>query len=125
MNSRISFLIDELGIKKAGFAKRLNLSQPFVSELCSGKSKPSDRTISDICREFDVNEEWLRTGEGEMFRQLGREEEITDFLAKLIREPDAFQARLIAAMAKLTPEQWELFETVFDSLVEAKKEKPL
>ena len=125
MNSRISFLIDELGIKKAGFAKRLNLSQPFVSELCSGKSKPSDRTISDICREFDVNEEWLRTGEGEMFRQLGREEEITDFLAGLIREPDAFQARLIAALAKLTPEQWELFETVFDSLVEAKKEKPL
>lgn len=125
MHTRISKLISALGLKKTEFASRLNISQSHVSNLANGEKIPSDRTISDICREFDVNEEWLRTGEGEMFRQLGREEEITDFLAKLIREPDAFQARLIAAMAKLTPEQWELFETVFDSLIEAKKEKPL
>ena len=125
MHTRISKLISALGLKKTEFASRLNISQSHVSNLASGEKIPSDRTISDICREFDVNEGWLRTGEGEMFRQLGREEEITDFLAGLIREPDAFQARLIAALAKLTPEQWELFETVFDSLIEAKKEKPL
>lgn len=125
MKSRIAALRKNLGLTQAAFSKRINLSQNYVWMIEAGERIPGDRTISDICREFDVNEEWLRTGEGEMFRQLGREEEITDFLAGLIREPDAFQARLIAALAKLTPEQWELFETVFDSLVEAKKEKPL
>lgn len=70
MNERILEIIKTLGIKKTEFAKRLNLSQPYVSELCSGKKLPSDRTIADICREFNIDENWLRTGEGEMRIQL-------------------------------------------------------
>ena len=70
MNERILEIIKTLGIKKTEFAKRLNLSQPYVSELCSGKKLPSDRTIADICREFNIDENWLRTGEGKMFVQL-------------------------------------------------------
>lgn len=67
MNNRMRTLIDALEIKKVDFARKLNISQSFVSDMCSGKSKPSDRTITDICREFKVSEEWLRTGKGEMF----------------------------------------------------------
>ena len=70
MNERTLEIIKTLGIKKTEFAKRLNLSQPYVSELCSGKKLPSDRTIADICREFNIDENWLRTGEGEMRIQL-------------------------------------------------------
>lgn len=66
MNERIMMILDAYHLKKVDFAKRLNLSQPFVSELCSGAKMPSDRTISDICFEFQINEHWLRTGEGEM-----------------------------------------------------------
>lgn len=66
MNERIAELIDFLGIKRVEFAKRLGISAPFVSELCNGVKKASDRTIADICREFNVNETWLRTGKGEM-----------------------------------------------------------
>ncbi len=66
MNERIMMILDAYHLKKVDFAKRLNLSQPFVSELCSGAKMPSDRTISDICFEFHINEHWLRTGEGEM-----------------------------------------------------------
>lgn len=67
MNNRMRTLIDALEIKKVDFARKLNISQSFVSDMCSGKSKPSNRTITDICREFKVSEEWLRTGKGEMF----------------------------------------------------------
>ena len=67
MNNRIAQVITALGIKKIEFAKKIGISSPFVSELCSGAKKASDRTITDICREFNVNETWLRTGEGEMF----------------------------------------------------------
>ena len=66
MNERIILILQEFHLKKVDFAKRLKLSQPFVSELCSGAKMPSDRTISDICTEFQIDEHWLRTGEGEM-----------------------------------------------------------
>lgn len=69
MNERIAQVIAKLGIKKIDFAKTLNISSPFVSELCTGAKKASDRTIADICREFKVNENWLRKGEGDMFVQ--------------------------------------------------------
>ena len=67
MNERIKKILEELGLKKVEFAERLHISRPYASELCSGAKAPSDRTISDICREFGVREAWLRTGEGEMF----------------------------------------------------------
>ena len=62
MHERIR-VIDITGLKKIEFAKRSGISAPFVSELCTGAKKPSDRTIADICREFNISENWLRTGE--------------------------------------------------------------
>ena len=83
MNNRIAQVIVALGIKKIEFAKRLGISSPFVSELCSGAKKASDRTIADICREFSVSETWLRTGEGEMFVQK-KPQPLDELLAELL-----------------------------------------
>lgn len=111
MNSRIQAIIDSLGIKKVDFAKRLNLSQPFISELCSGKNTPSDRTISDICREFNVSEAWLRTGEGEMFLPRSRDDQIASFVGDVMRDQDPdFRRRFIAALTKFSPEDWDALE---------------
>ena len=117
MNERISAIIEASGIKKTVFANRLNVSQAFVSQLCSGVKQPSDRTIADICREFDVNETWLRTGEGEMFIQRTRNQQITDFLGDLIKEEDGtFKKRLIEAMSKLDKKDWEDLERLVNKL---------
>lgn len=117
MNERISAIIEASGIKKTVFADRLNVSQAFVSQLCSGVKQPSDRTIADICREFDVNETWLRTGEGEMFIQRTRNQQITDFLGDLIKEEDGtFKKRLIEAMSKLDKKDWEDLERLVNKL---------
>ena len=117
MNERISAIIEASGIKKTVFADRLNVSQAFVSQLCSGVKQPSDRTIADICREFDVNETWLRTGEGEMFIQRTRNQQITDFLGDLIKEEDGtFKKRLIEAMSKLDEKDWEDIEHLVSKL---------
>lgn len=117
MNERISAIIEASGIKKTVFADRLNVSQAFVSQLCSGVKQPSDRTIADICREFDVNETWLHTGEGEMFIQRTRNQQITDFLGDLIKEEDGtFKKRLIEAMSKLDKKDWEDIERLVNKL---------
>lgn len=66
INSRIVELIDNFGIKKIQFAEKLGISTAYASQLCSGVRTPSDRTIADICREFNVRREWLEAGEGPM-----------------------------------------------------------
>ena len=109
MNERISAIIEASGIKKTVFADRLNVSQAFVSQLCSGVKQPSDRTIADICREFNVNENWLRTGEGEMFKPLSRSETIAKFAGELMKdEDDSFRRQLVEALAQLDEKEWEV-----------------
>lgn len=118
MNKRISSLIENLQIKKRDFAKTIKVSAPFVSELCSGAKLPSDRTISDICREFNVNEDWLRTGEGEMFIQRSRHEELAAFFGDVLSGQTDFRFRLISALSRMTTEQWEALEQVAVNLMD-------
>lgn len=110
MNERIQEIILNLGIKKAEFARRLKISRPFVSELCSGVKLPSNRTIADICREFNVSEEWLRTGEGEMFKTLSKEEELSAFLGDLLSDKPDFRYRFISVLAKMSIDEWKILE---------------
>lgn len=125
LNERICYIIETKNIKKVDFAKRLNISQPFVSELCSGAKAPSDRTITDICREFDVRESWLRTGEGEPFVEKSREENISAFIGDILSgEPD-FRQRFIGVLARMTPEEWAILEKkVLELAEEIKKADP-
>ena len=123
LGERISDIIKERGLTKTAFAKRINVSQPFVSQIIGGVSVPSDRTIADICREFNVNETWLRTGEGEMFVKLSRSEEISAFMGDILSGEEDFRARLIAALARLTPEQWQQLEGIAETLVQEMQKK--
>ena len=118
MNERIRELIKALNMKQAEFAKRIGVSRPFVSELCSGNKKPSDRTVADICREFNVNEQWLRTGEGDMFLSLSREEEITKYCMSIAKQPPSeFTQKFIHILSQLEPAQWQLLSDMADKLL--------
>lgn len=125
MNERIKKIIEKLGLKKVDFANRLHISQPFASELCSGAKAPSDRTISDICREFGIREAWLRTGEGEMFVQDTQSEQVAAFLADLTKDDsDTFKKRFVEMLAGLSPADWELLERMAEKLTQKKEESP-
>ena len=125
MNERIKKILEELGLKKVEFAERLHMSRPYASELCSGAKAPSDRTISDICREFGVREAWLREGEGEMFVQDTQSEQVAAFLADLTKDDsDTFKKRFIEMLAGLSPADWELLERMAEKLTQKKEESP-
>ncbi len=124
LNERIKEIIQAKGMKKTAFAERLNVSQAFVSQMCSGTSQPSDRTISDICREFNVSEDWLRTGEGEMFIKRSKDEELSAFFGDLLAGQPDFKRRLISVLSRLNKSEWELLERMADKLMdEMQKEK--
>lgn len=125
MNERIKRIIDELGLKKVDFATRLHISQPYASELCSGAKSPSDRTIKDICREFGVDEVWLRTGEGEPFREPEVDAQLAAFLAEITDgDSEDFRKRFVSMLARLRPDQWGLLEEMAKDLAQKKDGRP-
>ena len=124
MNERITIIRKSEGLNQEKFASKLNLSRNFINQLEAGKKNPSERTILDICETFNVNEIWLRTGEGEMYVQRSKEEELINFTADLLlEETDSFKKRLLSALAKLSDEEWDLVENLVNKLAEDTKKE--
>lgn len=117
INERVQAVINATQLSKAKFAAPIHVTPQFLSAVCNGKSSLSERTIKDICREYGVDEIWLRDGIGEMFRPRTREDEITSFCADLLG-PDATedQKKLVANLGKLTPEQWSFLYDIIKTL---------
>lgn len=119
MNQRIKALRKELGNTQDEFAKSINLSRNFIAQIEMGTKEPSDRTITDICRMYRVNEHWLRTGEGEMFLPRSRSQQLDDFIGEVKRDPDGTARKdLLEALARMKPEFWEQFAAFCDELHE-------
>lgn len=130
MHKRISEIIDKSGLTKAKVAERLNVSAAFITKICNGTSNPSDRTISDICREFRVNETWLRTGEGEMRTDSNQRDQLEQFFSDVLTSAPDARSDCLTAMAKLPPEFWGMLtdcarEIVSNLGTEKRQEKPL
>ena len=110
MNERIKKLRKSLGLTQQEFSDRIKVKRNTVATYEMGRSMPSDAAISLICREFNVNETWLRTGDGEMFKPVNRDQEIADFMADILKgEPD-FRTKMISVMARLSADEWAMLE---------------
>lgn len=117
MNERIKDLRKALGLTQQEFADRLGIKRGAVANYEIGRNTPIDSVIILLCREFRVNEMWLRTGEGEMFQSVDREKEIAAFAASVLGDPEKdFQRRFISVLAQLSAEQWELMADFADKL---------
>ena len=122
LNERIDYLIKSLGMKKTAFAEKLNVSQAFVSQLCSGVKEPRETAIQDICTKFNVNEDWLRTGNGEMFIELTRDEQIESFVGDVLKsEEDSFKKKFISMLSALDESDWEVLQKMVELMQENKK----
>ena len=67
MKDRIKKLRKSLDMTQQEFAERIGVKRNTIGQYEIGRNEPIDTVINLICREFNVNEEWLRNGEGEMF----------------------------------------------------------
>ena len=120
MKDRIKNLRKELKLTQQEFADRIGVKRNTVGLYEIGQSGISDTVIKAICREFGVDETWLRTGEGEMFRPRTNEEILTEFAADLAFEGDeSFKKKVVTALAKMDDETWAMFEKWFWAFIEA------
>lgn len=89
MNERIRLLRKELGLNQSDFGNKIGVKQGTVAGYESGARTPLDAVVSSICREFDANEEWLRTGEGEMFEQMTEQQKLLKYTGMLLKDKDS------------------------------------
>ena len=113
LGNRIKAVRREKHLTQQVFADKLGLKRNTVGGYEIGTVTPSDRTITDICREFNVNETWLRTGEGEMFRKQSREDELAAYMDSLLQgKPDDIRRRFAVAVSRLSTQQLEILEGI-------------
>lgn len=123
MNERIKELRKALGLNQTEFGERIGIKQGSVAGYESGIRTPLDSVILSMCREFNVNEEWLRTGEGEMFRPISQEDEFMRAATELRigKEEGAMQA--LIEYWKMDPGQRKLIKNFILSIAEAYKKE--
>lgn len=120
MKDRIREVREHFGLSMEKFGSRIGIGKASISLLESGKNNPSVQTITLICREFGVNEQWLRTGEGEMFEQTR-----ASVLDRLSTEYDLSreQRSVIEAFLDLDPQERDVIlkyvHNVFDRSAES------
>lgn len=107
VNERIALIIKEkCNGNRSQFARLIGITPAYAAQLYGGERIPSDRTITDICREFNISEAWLRTGEGKMSIDLSREAQITKFVGEALREESpSDRQRFLNALLGATPEE--------------------
>lgn len=118
MNERIKEVRKALGLTLERFGERLGVGKSVLSQIENGKSAVTDQMFKSICREFNVNPEWLRNGTGDMYAPQTKNQEILAFANKVMSDEDeAFRKRLIHALSESTPEFWEEFERIVNQLM--------
>nr|WP_314635856.1 helix-turn-helix transcriptional regulator [uncultured Oribacterium sp.] len=124
IRDRIKEIRQAKGLTQQEFADVLKVSRNNIAGYETGRTDPSASAISLICKTFSVSETWLRTGEGEMFSENSREEQISAFMGDtLAAEPEDFKKRFVSMLASLNLEEWKLLEKIAKELVEKDQEK--
>ena len=111
MNERLKKLRKTLDLTQQEFANKIGIARGNIGAYEAGKNAPSDAVISLICKQFNVDENWLRTGEGEMFIKQTRDEQIASFIGTIqSNEDDSFKKRFVSMLSALDESDWEVLE---------------
>lgn len=105
-------------------AEKIKLKQNTIATYEMGRLTPSDQTISVICNELNIREDWLRSGDGEMYVTKPKDVVINEFMDDVLEDqPESFRRRLIAAMAHWTEKDWEDLARLAETLTGGEKEE--
>jgi transcriptional regulator with XRE-family HTH domain len=127
LKGRIKEIRAHYKLTQKEFAEKIDLSQNYIAQVEIGKKELGERAIRDICRIYNVNEIWLRTGVGKMLSARSRKEEMSDLVSSLMAErPESFQAALVSTLLRFDPDgkEWAALESVYNSIRAEMKKSP-
>lgn len=114
IGKRIEILRKDLELSRRAFGEKLGVSENVIVNIEYDRLKrpnQKDSLYKLICKEFDVNEKWLRTGEGEMFVELDKENLLMMWAADVLKdESDSFKRRFVKMLSQLEEEDWKVLE---------------
>lgn len=113
MNERIKQLRKELGLTLDKFGEKIGVGKTAISKIENGDRSVTDQMFKSICREFNVREEWLRNGEGEMFVQMSYDSEIISFIQSVQKDDNSFKKKFLKMLASLDDADWFKLENAF------------
>ena len=115
MEQRIKTIRKSNNLTQTEFGKRIGVKGNTVTNYETGLRIPSEAVILAICREFDVSERWLRTGEGVMLVERSADEKLAAFLGDILsRGPEDFRRRCLETLSRLKPEEWYVLEQMIE-----------
>lgn len=123
MKNRIKIVRKSQKLTQQKFADALNISKSTVEGYEYGRLNVTDRTIADVCRLYNINEIWLRTGEGEMCSPLEREEEIALMMANM--EKSELYYKFHKLISEASEEELKMIDEWAHRIADEQKQKPL
>ena len=116
MNDRIKELRKAMNLSQEKFGELLGITKSGVSDIESGRRKVTDQHVIMLANN-GVNEEWLRTGNGDMFVPGIKDKQISAMLADVMKSgEDSFRHRLVSALARLDDDGWDNLEKLIDMI---------
>lgn len=121
--TRLKEIRKALKMTQIEFAEIINSSNGHVSDMEKGRKNITESTMDLLKLKKNVNIDWLKTGKGEMFIKLARDEQISEFVGGILtNESDSFKKRLISVLANLTEEEWKILEKKAKELINEKRD---
>lgn len=118
MLTRLRKVFLDSGESQTSIAKKTNVTSAYIWKILNNDDvRPRDLFIDSVCREFNINEDWLKTGNGEMLKRRSKSQEIGFFANKIMDLPDEhFKKRFISALTKLNEDDWYVLMKIADEL---------
>ena len=116
ISERFKQLRDELGKSQTEFGAGIGVSRSVINNIERGVTEPSDVFLNHLCDVYNVNREWLETGEGELFDKSKQLDETTKLIESISDSPA--MRSLLATWAQLSDENKAVFERFAADYVE-------
>ncbi|MGB8454773.1 MAG: helix-turn-helix transcriptional regulator [Anaerocolumna sp.] len=120
INERIKFIRNKLNITQEEMAKQINIKQSSLSGIEKNRVNVSDRVIKDICREFSVSEEWIRTEHGTIFATYTEEDDLTVIMEEIVKSDDRFVKNFLLTYWGLSKDNRAIISNFIDMLSDKK-----
>lgn len=121
MKERIKEARKALSLTQTEFGARVGVKGNTITNYENGLRTPSDAVIFSICREFNIREDWLRNGTGNMFEDKTKDQELADFVSKIYSEDEnSFKRRLVSALNSLSEDEWKLLADIAEKISKEK-----
>lgn len=112
IGERIQKLRKTLGLTLEQFGARVGVKKSAISRIENGTNNATEQMKASICREFNVNKDWLLYGNGDMFLSMSKKEQVAYIVGKTLNNDDEFIQNVFITLGNLSPDEWEVAKKI-------------